>query len=93
VDDVAAAIRGRIERRPDIFPGMARGGASHLRYKGWSDQMAAALLAVLELHRPFHRMSTYCSACWPGTQERSLYPCPTVRAVAKALGLEVADDA
>ena len=48
-----------------------------------------ALLAVLELHRPFRHMPVYCSACWPGSHEHSAYPCPTVRAVAKAMGIEV----
>lgn len=49
----------------------------------------AALLAVLELHKPMHEVLPECSNCFArGDVTNVDYPCPTVRAIAEKLGVE-----
>jgi hypothetical protein len=49
--DLDALIREAVAKRPSAFPGMSRSSASYLRYKGWSDRAAAAIIAVLDEHK------------------------------------------
>lgn len=92
-------IRELIARRPSHFPGLSRPGETYDRYKGWSDRSAAALLAVLDQHPPHAvrvpgraDMPVVCEECdgEAGTT-LVLWPCSTIRAIAKELGIEVAD--
>jgi hypothetical protein len=56
------------------------------------DQMRAALLAVLDLHRPEQEChDTVCEDCngWSGAVAR--YPCPTVRMIVEKLEIEAPD--
>ena len=56
----------------------------------------AALLAALDLHKPVVGVEEssggllLCAECGPGEDEhyKPLWPCPTVGAIAKALGIE-----
>lgn len=58
------------------------------------DAYRDAVLAVLDLHQPpdvlleplFKR---YCATCGAYYEYPTLYPCPTVRALAEKLGVEV----
>jgi hypothetical protein len=91
--DLDQQIRDLVTKRPSIFPGMTRGSETHLRYKGWSDRTAAALLAILDLHKPEWNGGTqicwYCREGGPGCEaEPVAYPCETVRAIAAELGVE-----
>lgn len=94
--DLEQRIREKVARRPSVFPGMVRPSETYDRYKGWSDRSAAALLAVLDRHKPEPdsmggRVSYYCANCrdtgWlgPGVD----WPCETVEDIAKELGIEV----
>lgn len=56
---------------------------------GWDEiaaRLAGALLAVLDLHADVEDGDgTHCAHCGP----REIWPCPTVRAIAEKLGVEV----
>lgn len=57
----------------------------------WGNQWHAALLAVVELHKPhlFGVGEIVCSACEEWTNEgpyQLSYPCPTIQAIEKELG-------
>ena len=48
----------------------------------------SALLAVVELHKPWGASESslwLCSECRTNELESELYPCPTIRAIEKAL--------
>ena len=65
---------------------------------GWSE-MRAALVAVLDRHKPRTAVKgplegkPICDECSDGTNEwlATADPCPTVRAIAEKLGVEVPD--
>jgi hypothetical protein len=53
----------------------------------------AAILAVLDLHKPNPvpgGLGPYCELCRGGYEGCEPWPCPTVLAMAKELGIEVA---
>jgi hypothetical protein len=66
----------------------------------WASVIAGSLHAVLELHKPRIAVEgtlegkPICDECSDGTDEFLArdYPCPTVRAIAKELGVEVERD-
>lgn len=90
--DLDAAIRAGIDEAvqqikgcdPDTFVAMA------------ADELRDALVAVLDLHSPVAATEEMevgellCAADGPSEDEHLMkrYPCPTVRAIAKALGVE-----
>jgi hypothetical protein len=89
--DLDEQIRELIARRPKHFPGMSRPGETYDRYKGWSDRSAAAILTVLELHKPNPHpggLGPYCEPCRGGYEGCEPWPCRTVLAMAKELGIE-----
>lgn len=47
----------------------------------------AALQAVLDLHKPNPRYPDWCDGCNQAQEFPEDYPCPTVRAIAGALGV------
>ena len=58
-------------------------------------KMRAALEAVLALHEPldalnvrYNRIQRVCTGCGQDDGNWVIYPCPTVRAITKALGAE-----
>lgn len=56
--------------------------------------MTDALRVVAELHKPHSHPSglgPYCNACEGGYEGRSPWPCATASAIARALGVEVAE--
>ena len=55
------------------------------------EQMRAALLAILDLHKPHpvNDRPPYCDQCVGGYEGVEEWPCPTVRLIAKQLGIEV----
>jgi hypothetical protein len=81
-----AAIRARLAEYDDS---MYRTGSL------WgTEDMQAALLAVLDLHQPVpfgtylgDRPPTDCSECVAASGVNESWPCPTVRAIAAALGV------
>lgn len=91
--DLAALIRERLAKRPTVFPGMSSGMREH--YRGRFDQMADALLAVVDRHGHYdfpadkddgpgdYAWTPHCAYCWKP------WPCPDLADVAKALGIEV----
>lgn len=56
--------------------------------------LTRALAAVLDLHKPNPVTGRwpYCEVCVGGYEGVSEWPCPTVRAIAKRLGVEVDGD-
>jgi hypothetical protein len=56
------------------------------------DDVARALLAVVDRHKPHPRadgMPPYCDQCAGGYEGVTAWPCPTVLDIAKELGIEV----
>lgn len=91
-------IRERLAKRPTVFPGMSKNMREH--YRGRFDEMADALLAVLEIHKREHvdgckggKGWDNCASCrdtnWGGPEVP--WPCETVDAIAKVLGIEASD--
>lgn len=76
--DLDAAIRERLALDED---------GHYFRYD--SEMIQGAVLAALDLHERNDR--GYCTECWefgPGYEGEPVpYPCPTVQAVAKGLGI------
>lgn len=76
--------------------------AQPARFEPVPDLLRAALLALLELHRPEtvdyvsvdrdSRVSTDCTECDAGGVPDG-WPCTTLRTIAEKLGIEVPDDA
>lgn len=76
VTDLAAAIRAEL--------------AAEVEDEGDARRMSdAALFAVLELHKPFEELTCSCSKEFENHYVSWPYPCPTLLAIAKALGIEV----
>lgn len=50
-----------------------------------------ALLAVLDLHQPEADDPGLCCCCFNAIEEQYEYPCPTVNAIADALGVDSVD--
>jgi hypothetical protein len=51
-------------------------------------ELATALMAVVELHKPESRRMPFCVECravWQGEIDVVLYPCPTIKAIEKVL--------
>lgn len=85
--DLDAVIRARLDEFDDS---MGRTGSL------WgAEEMRAALLAVLDAHEPEGVAPTRCSQCLDGgpgyEAEPAEWPCPTVQAIAQALGVEAKD--
>lgn len=79
--DLDAAIRERLAVDED---------STYFRYD--SEMIQAAMLAVLELHRPeAYSRRPFCAHCREsgiGYEGAAPYPCPTVLAIAKGLGIK-----
>jgi hypothetical protein len=58
--------------------------SNHYRKSRTLDTPYAALLAVVELHKPIEGNEHLCGACWFGDGMMS-YPCPTIQAIEKEL--------
>ena len=59
------------------------------QYKAAGPRASAAILAVFDLHVPdWDGRCPVCVYSW-GDEETHRFPCPTVRAIATALGIEV----
>ena len=82
-DELLAKINERTDYAVEIM--QERTGAYEPDDYAWF-----ALRAVVELHKPITPNILYCSECRPrynGDPEIVLYPCPTIRAIEKELGL------
>lgn len=53
----------------------------------WYGGAGLAVLAVLDLHKPEPDDPNLCGCCFNAVEEQYEYPCPTVKAVADALGV------
>lgn len=92
-DGLDAAIRAKLASWGDDPCGYAT-----CVVVGWSE-MRAAIVAVLDLHKPRTAVEgplegkPICDECSDGTNEwlATADPCPTKRAIAEKLGVEVDD--
>lgn len=98
MSDLDAAIRAKLA---GFFNDACLGGCgceeSRCDVQGF-DEMRDAALAVLDLHKPGPALEAsdgpVCTAVDCQSRRRFFavaYPCPTVRAIAEKLGVEVAD--
>lgn len=83
-----AAIRERIRIVPDLDS-----MAEDVRFEYDIEPIHAALTAVLDRHKPGMevygaRTCRHCYEVMDADHETAAYPCPTVRAIAKELGVE-----
>ncbi len=98
-DSRLAAIRARLEERPcfathELYGDRARDA------NGWIRQAKAAIIAVLDRHKPVHvdhplnPNLANCSTCrdlGPEINSPAAYPCEEIEDIAKALGIGVDD--
>lgn len=93
--DLDAAIRAKLNsERLDGFESRPCLSVEGCDVNGF-DEMRAALLAVLDLHkRSNNRRLQGCTECSATEVDRDWtvvpYPCPTVRTITEALGIEPA---
>lgn len=84
---------GPLVLRSPLQPGTVNAPRSVLR---------EALRAVVELHAPIpcgpcslrheHQRCRWCTGlAWPNTESMTTWPCPTITAVASALGVEIGE--
>lgn len=50
-------------------------------------EVGTAVLAVLDLHQPDTDEPGLCGCCFNAVEEQYEYPCPTVKAIADAMGI------
>lgn len=80
--DLDAAIRRQIDYAVQEIKGGDPGGFTIMA----ADELETAVLAVLDLHADIEEGDgTHCAHCGPS----EIYPCPTKRAIAEKLGVEV----
>lgn len=92
-DRLDAAIRARLEERPcfathELYGDRARDA------NGWISHAKAAIVAVLDRHKPQRlddEHDPYCDECSSLAGVTVTYPCRTARDIAKELGVEVDD--
>lgn len=70
-----------------------RAKVAEARLKNWTTVVETALLAAIDLHKPeWHGSKQICWHCvYPMGGDNVDWPCETATAIAKALGIEVAD--
>lgn len=92
MSDVATAIRAKLEREYENEACYGGCGTEDCRCNVTGfDEMKAALLAVVDIHTPselFYGTGYVCSKCYNGTDVNLPWPCPTVLAIAKGLGVD-----